>query len=47
MQITYMSRVERKSFFGVYAPDSPACDHVDIETNTYIFLSFYTVLAHT
>ena len=23
------------------------CDHVDTETNTNLFLSFYTVLAHT
>ena len=39
----YMSRVKSKRFFGVHAPDSPACDHVDTETNTNLF-SFYIVL---
>ena len=34
MQINYMSRVARKCFFGVHAPDSPACVHVDTEINT-------------
>ena len=34
MQINYMRRVARKRFYGVYAPDSPACVHVDTETNT-------------
>ena len=28
-----MSRVARKRYFGVHAPDSPACVHVDTETN--------------
>ena len=34
MQINYMSLIPRKRFFGVHAPDSPACVHVDTETNT-------------
>ena len=29
-----MNRVARKCFFGVHAPDSPACVHADTETNT-------------
>ena len=31
LQINYMSRVARKRFIGVHAPDSPACVHVDTE----------------
>ena len=34
MQINYMRRVARKRFFGIHAPDSPACVHVDTKTNT-------------
>ena len=34
LQINYMSRVARKCFFGVHAPDSQTCVHVDTETNT-------------
>ena len=37
LQINYMSRVARKRFFGVHAPDSPACAHVDTETNIFNF----------
>ena len=33
-----MSRVARKRFFGVHAPDLPACVHVDTETNTCLFI---------
>ena len=36
LQINYMSRVLRKCFFVVHAPDSPAYVHVDTETNTSI-----------
>ena len=32
-----MSCVARRCFFGVHAPDSPACVHVDTETNTSFF----------
>ena len=34
--INYMSRVARKRFFGVHAPDSPA---VATETNTSLLVS--------
>ena len=27
-----------KRFFGVHAPDSPACVHVDTETNSRLFI---------
>ena len=37
-QINYMSRVARKRFFGVHAPDLPACVHVDTETNTSLLI---------
>ena len=33
-----MSHVARKYFFGVHAPDSPACVHVDTETNTSLLI---------
>ena len=33
-----MSRVTIKRFFGVHAPDSPACTHVDTETNTSLLI---------
>ena len=33
-----MSRVARKCFFGVNAPDSRACVHVDTETNTSLLI---------
>ena len=33
-----MSRVARKCFFGAHAPDLPACDHLDIETNTSLLI---------
>ena len=33
-----MSRVARKRFFGVHAPDSPACVHADTETNTSLLI---------
>ena len=29
-----MSRIARKWFFGVHAPDSPACVQLDTKTNT-------------
>ena len=38
LQINYMSRVARKWFFGVQNPDSPACVHVDTETNTNLLI---------
>ena len=38
LQINYMSRVARKRFFGVHAPDSSACVHVDTETNTSLLI---------
>ena len=38
LQINYMSRVTRKRFFGVHAPDSPACVHVDTELNTSLLI---------
>ena len=38
LQINYVRRVARKCFFGVYAPDSPAYVHVDIETNTSLLI---------
>ena len=38
LQIKYMSRVARKRFFGVHVPDSPACVHVDTETNTSLLI---------
>ena len=42
MQTNYMSRVARKRFFGVHAPDSPACVHVhDVDTETNISLLFF------
>ena len=37
-QENYMSRVARKCFFGVHAPDSPACVNVDTETNTSLLI---------
>ena len=33
-----MSHVARKYFFGVHAPDSPACVHVDTKTNTSLLI---------
>ena len=33
-----MSRVAKKGFFGVHAPDSPACVQVDTETNTSLLI---------
>ena len=33
-----MSRVARKLFFGVHAPDSSVCVHVDTETNTGLLI---------
>ena len=33
-----MSRVARKRYFGVHAPDSPACVHIDTETNTSLLI---------
>ena len=38
LQINYMSCVSRNCFFGVHAPDSPACVHVDTETNTSLLI---------
>ena len=40
LQINYMYiiHVARKRFFGVHAPDSPACVHVDRETNTSLLI---------
>ena len=34
----YMSRVARTRFFGVHAPDSPACVHVDTETKASLLI---------
>ena len=33
-----MKHVARKRFFGVHAPDPPACVPVDTETNTSLFI---------
>ena len=38
LQINYMSPVARKCFFGVHAPDLPACVHVDKETNSSLLI---------
>ena len=38
LQINHMSRVAKKCFFGVHAPDSPACVHVDTKTNTSLLI---------
>ena len=38
LQINYMSCVVRKCFFGVHAPDLPACVHVDTDTNTSLLI---------
>ena len=38
LQINYMSRVARKRFFGVRAPDSQACVHEDTETSISLLI---------